>query len=205
MEPNTWGLSGRPCDWGEKTGLEELLAAILMVFSRERTPHQMLSSIAYLDQCTLIAVHGWNLKTHEDFIDLILSVKHNATISRQKLVEKLNEAHSSWRSPAGDSADRALEIAIRAWLMVDIEEWTATQTLQEFLHHIFPKRERERERQSWTFRVLEFNGYNLEKIGGFDIIWTEFIQEHLPLSSKQNRKGAQDFPPGIFPPKSSAQ
>jgi hypothetical protein len=80
----------------------------------------------YLQHRVLIDAFGLNFKRHRDLVDLIKFIKANTLISQEEVVAKLRADHGGWLGDADDSAEHAVEIAVRIWLMVSTDMWTGT-------------------------------------------------------------------------------
>lgn len=93
------------------------------------------------------------------------------------------------------SIDNALDLAVRLWLMLNVGcdspalypgrsrlVWEKAETLNEFVHKCFPRRTNVAgpniEKAENTVPT-GLNVYNLEHIGGFDIVWTDHLADHL--------------------------
>lgn len=144
----------------------------------------------YLNQRLFIGIFGLKLQTHLDLLKLVYFVRSNVSLTREKLVAKLYKEHRGYWVKDTISAEQAIGIAIRIWLMLDVDEWPGKQTLSEYVHGVFPQRQEIPDVRPFP---LAFNGYNLERIGGFDIIWTDCIQEHLSLVVDQTQKELKIF------------
>jgi len=132
----------------------------------------------YFDQCSLIDTQDLTINIHQDIVNIVSFVRDHGTLSRNVLIRKVQQDRPAWLGSTSDSAEKALEFAVRLWLMVETDGWTVTQSLKEFILHNFPS-------SSQAVNVppfpLTFNAYNLERIGGFKIVWTSCIQDHLSL------------------------
>ena len=93
----------------------------------------------------------------------------------------------------GDSALNSIYLTVRLWLMLWPEspgltgyqaqstlEWNDTESLDDFIRKSLPKAAPGtiRERNLWQ---KPLNLYTLNRIGGFDIIWTNNLADHLYL------------------------
>lgn len=100
------------------------------------------------------------------------------------------------RLPACDAvaARNSLFLAVRLWLMLNVNssdiyaftpgrsslEWTEDQSLDDFIDVCFPASEYTPARLSqWPYSL---NAYNLERVGGFIIVWTDHLADHLYLN-----------------------
>ncbi len=92
------------------------------------------------------------------------------------------------------SARNSIFLAVRLWLMLNVTspgihaftpgrsslEWTDDQSLDNFISACFPLSECTSARPSqWPYSL---NAYNLERVGGFVIVWTDNLADHLYLN-----------------------
>jgi hypothetical protein len=142
----------------------------------------------YMSQHILIEAHGLNLHTHQDLIDLINFIRVRATIPQTELVVHFREHYTSIGSPLA-----AIEVAVRIWLLISIDDWEPRQTLQEYLYVLFPRvNEVSLPDASYSF-PLSFNIDNLRQIGGFAIVWTECLHDHLSFTVDETQKELKIF------------
>lgn len=100
------------------------------------------------------------------------------------------------RLPAVDpvAAKNSIFLAVRLWLMLNVNssdihaltpgrsslEWTEDQSLDDFIEACFPASEYTPARLSqWPYSL---NAYNLQRVGGFIIVWTDHLADHLYLN-----------------------
>jgi hypothetical protein len=83
----------------------------------------------------------------------------------------------------------SIDFTVCLWLMLNVGSrafpgrsnitWSSTQTLDSFISSQFPRSAPGLEKElQWP---RSFNAKELQKIGGFDIIWTEHLADHLAL------------------------
>ncbi|MCJ1453719.1 hypothetical protein MMC28_004067 [Mycoblastus sanguinarius] len=91
------------------------------------------------------------------------------------------------------SATNSIFLAVRLWLMLNVGSsailtlfpgrsslgWTEDQSLDSFIDTCFPVSELGPTLSQWPFSL---NVYNLQRIGGFDIVWTDHLADHLYLN-----------------------
>ncbi|KAF9894929.1 hypothetical protein FE257_004551 [Aspergillus nanangensis] len=164
----------------------------------------------YKDCLIFIEGPGLAIHTKQDLIDLINFIRHRTTITRAELTADFEKHCSS----IGSSLS-ALEAAIRIWLMISIDGWEPHRTLQEYINGLFPRMDANPSHSGVKPFPLSFNINNIRKIGGFDIAWTESLENHLTMSvdgtPKQLRvfhmapflqgyrhSCSQVFPPGLL-------
>lgn len=101
----------------------------------------------------------------------------------------------SHRFPSCDptSATNSIFLAVRLWLMINVgssaiftvtpgrssPEWPEDQSLDAFIDSCFPASEWGPRLSQWPFSL---NAYNLERIGNFELIWTDHLADHLLLN-----------------------
>ena len=89
------------------------------------------------------------------------------------------------------SASNSIFLTVRLWLMVNVgssavtdfarssPDWLEDQSLDEFIDACFPTSE-------WGSRLFQWpislNAYNLERVGGFELVWTDHLADHLYLN-----------------------
>jgi hypothetical protein len=125
----------------------------------------------YRSQLVGVEAYGLNLKSHQDLIDLINLIKTLAHLTKPELIACLETSHADLGSPIP-----AIELAIRIWLFLSLEDWGSMETLEQHVHTIFP---RSNSLPDSPTIALSFNVLNLEQIGGFKIVWTESLQDRL--------------------------
>ncbi|KAJ5808587.1 hypothetical protein N7474_009856 [Penicillium riverlandense] len=136
----------------------------------------------YMSQRVLIEAQGLNLHTHQDLIDLINFVRARIGIPQSQLVANFRKEYD-----CVGPALPAIEVAVRIWLLVSIDEWEPRQSLQEYICVLFPRIDPPLLPDEFAF-PLSFNITNLRLIGGFEIVWTECLHDHLSFSVDEEQK-----------------
>lgn len=91
------------------------------------------------------------------------------------------------------SATNSIFLTVHLWLMLNVgssagfthiprrtgPEWAEDQTLDDFIDVCFPISEWGPRLSQWPFSL---NAYNLDRVGGFEFIWTDHLAEHLYLN-----------------------
>jgi hypothetical protein len=91
------------------------------------------------------------------------------------------------------SATNSIFLVVRLWLMLNVgssailspfygrssPDWTEDQSLDTFIDACFPASEWGPRLSQWPYSL---NAYNLQRIGGFEIIWTDHLADHLYLN-----------------------
>ncbi|KAJ5390115.1 uncharacterized protein N7496_001183 [Penicillium cataractarum] len=139
----------------------------------------------YRSQLVGVEAYGLNLKSHQDLIDLINFIKTLAHLTKPELIARLEDSHIDLGPPIP-----AIEFALRIWLFLPLEDWGSRQTLEQYIHSMFPRSSSLPD--SPTF-ALNFNVLNLKQIGGFKIVWTESLQDHLSLNIDDTEKELRIF------------
>lgn len=117
-------------------------------------------------------------------------INHNPTLGKTELIEQLRS-----KLPNSNDSDsmvmNSIELVARLFLMLNIQPtsasvqsfstpvpWPDTRSLADVLQSWFPQRRYPQASQARKhIRIL--NVYNLERIGGFSIQWTDNLAEHL--------------------------
>ena len=88
------------------------------------------------------------------------------------------------------SATNSIFLAVRLWLMLNVgssalfpgrssPEWSEEQSLDDFIGSCFPATEWGPRLSQWPFSL---NAYNLKRVGGFNLVWTDHLVDHLYLN-----------------------
>ena len=91
------------------------------------------------------------------------------------------------------SATNSIFLTVRLWLMLNVgssailtlfpgrssPEWMEDQSLDDFIDSCFPASEWGPRLSQWPFSL---NAYNLERVGGFELVWTDHLADHLYLN-----------------------
>lgn len=88
------------------------------------------------------------------------------------------------------SATNSIFLTVRLWLMLNVGssaffpgrsslEWAEDQSLDDFINTCFPISEWGPRISQWPFSL---NAYNLERVGGFELVWTDHLADHLYLN-----------------------
>ncbi len=88
------------------------------------------------------------------------------------------------------SATNSIFLTVRLWLMLNVgssalvpgrssPEWLEDQSLDNFIDSCFPVSEWGPRLSQWPFSL---NAYNLERVGGFELVWTDHLADHLYLN-----------------------
>lgn len=91
------------------------------------------------------------------------------------------------------SASNSIFLTVRLWLMLNVgsstiftvspgrssPEWMEDQSLDDFIDSCFPASEWGPKLSQWPFSL---NAFNLERIGNFEVKWTDHLADHLLLN-----------------------
>ena len=91
------------------------------------------------------------------------------------------------------SATNSIFLTVHLWLMLNVgssaiftlvpgrssHEWAEDQSLDDFIDACFPTSEWGPRLSQWPFSL---NAYNLERVGGFELVWTDHLADHLHLN-----------------------
>ena len=160
----------------------------------------------FAQECDAWRLNGLDvaINTYRDFLDLVQHLRSHRGDS------KCSPAMMSFFPPlppqqgtlapsprAALTADQrilnAIHLTVCLWLMLrpwspeltshqakSTLEWKDTESLDDFIHKAFPKAPLETI-QKETLWQKPLNLYTLDRIGGFDIIWTNHLADHLYL------------------------
>jgi hypothetical protein len=168
--------------------LKTHLFKALWDFMPTKSPDALLDH--YFGQLNLIEAYNLNLQTHEDIVQLVQFIKNNTTLRRELLYLELTKCHGALLGPVPNSAEKMIELATRIWLMLTPDEWDNKKTLEEFVHDSFPRGDKT---TSDAIFPTAINAHTLERIGGFHIVWTDNIQDHLSLFLNHGHKELRIF------------
>lgn len=150
------------------------------------------------------------IQTYRDLLALVkhLQWKRNERRDSQMVLDffqqsTCHEAGASHRAVLSNqhstaSINNALDLSIRLWLMLNVGSdstalfpgksrpvWEDFETLDDFVQRCFPTQASESgpriEKKSPTVPI-GMNLHNLKCIGGFDIVWTDHMADHLYLN-----------------------
>lgn len=144
----------------------------------------------------LLSSKDFPLSTFTDLLGLVEYMKCHTNKPKRELLDYFGN---------DDGAEMkfcALEFAVRLWLMLNIEvsppmrqplaviisqrtkvAWSEDQSLAALLASSFPLNSPSAIRKlRWPFI---FNAHNLDRIGGFRILWTDDLQDHLLLNEDE--------------------
>ncbi|KAL4864273.1 hypothetical protein BDV12DRAFT_15109 [Aspergillus spectabilis] len=179
MEPLQWNIR-RPLSNHERSEFKAPLFKALWDFVPTEDDSESHGALLdhYFNQLDLVEAYNLKLQIHEDVVQLIQFVKNNITSPREILQRELTTNHGAILGPVPDSAEKAIGLAVQLWLMLGADKWDSNKTLKEFVHESFPRNNRP---TSDLMFPTTINAYTLERVGGFEIVWTENIQDHLLL------------------------
>ncbi|RJE17757.1 hypothetical protein PHISCL_09906 [Aspergillus sclerotialis] len=191
MDPLLWDIK-RPLSNHERSMLKPPLFKTLWDFLPAKSDFQSSNALLdhYFDQLNLAEGYNLDLRTHEDVVQLIQFLKNNKTLRCELLHLKLTKELGALLGPAQNSAEKAIELAIRIWLMLTPDGWDGNKSLENFVHDIFP---RDGTDTPGAMFPTAINAYELERIGGFDIVWTDNIRDHLSLFMNHGQKELRIF------------
>lgn len=139
----------------------------------------------YKGQLILIDAYRLKLQKNEEILAFIEFVKVKANSTKSKLIQAV-ETHYAEIGPAL----HAITVAVNFWLFISIEDWDEKQTLEQYIQSLFQKSSGLSDAPSFS---LTFNIDNLRKVGGFQICWTERLENHLSLSLNDEHKELKIF------------
>ncbi|KAL4984187.1 hypothetical protein BDW68DRAFT_167546 [Aspergillus falconensis] len=191
MEPLQWNIRSS-LSKHERSELKAPLFKALWDFVPAKDDPESHGALLdhYFNQLDLVEAYNLNLRTHENVVQLIGFVKDNITSTREILQKELTTHHGAILGPAPDSAEKAIGLAVQLWLMLGPDKWDSNKTLKEFIHENFPRNDRP---TSGSMFPTTINAYTLERVGGFEIVWTENIQDHLLLFANHGQTELRIF------------
>ena len=145
------------------------------------------------------------LETYRDLLELVKLLRVNRHERRdspsilgffQQSSSNALTAHAANTHPTQHesvSMRNAIDLAIRLWLMLNVVSektalfparsslvWTDAQSLNMFIEKYFTSGNATIGRTSDL--AISFNAHDLKYIGGFDIVWTDHLADHLYLN-----------------------
>jgi hypothetical protein len=118
--------------------------------------------------------------THKDVIELVDLVKNGRNRTFQDLRADIGGKPRAWLPTTSDATIRsAVRFAISLWLMVDISSWEDNVSLCGFVPTLFPL---PTPSANPVEGELSLNARSLFAIGGFDLVYTSQLNEHLRLN-----------------------
>ena len=146
-------------------------------------------------QCRDQEVADHCAKTQVDIIDIVHHVRSNVSSSLSDLRDSLRQIHNRFPSDAVKLSN-SIELAVRLWLMIDIQNvkagayqtldkawpWPDTSNLVEVVQSL---RRRAPQGAVATQQFPEvFNAYDMKRMAGFEIRWTDNLSNHLCIDEK---------------------
>ena len=134
-------------------------------------------------------------KTHIDIIDIVHHISNNVTSSLSDLRDSLRQVHSRFPSDAV-MLSNSIELAVRLWLMIDIQNvkpgafqtlhtawpWPDNSSLIDVVQSL---RRRAPPGAVATRQFPDvFNAFDMKRMGGFEIRWTDNLSNHLCLDKR---------------------
>ncbi|KAJ5192643.1 hypothetical protein N7449_008785 [Penicillium cf. viridicatum] len=169
-----------------RTDLENLIPAVWNLPQEERVEEPSEALLDYYNgQLVLIEAYRLKLQINEELIGFIDFVKANVNYTKSKLIQAV-ETHYAEIGPAIP----AIAVAVHLWLFISIEDWDDKRTLEQYIQSGFQKVSGFSDAPSF---LLTFNIDNLRKVGGFQIAWTERLEDHLSLSLEDEHKELKIF------------
>lgn len=134
-------------------------------------------------------------KTQVDIVDIVHHVRSNVSSSLSDLRNSLQHIHNRFPSDAVKLSN-SIELAIRLWLMIDIQNvkagayqtldkawpWPETSSLVDVVQSL-------RRRAPYGFVATQrfpevFNAFDMKRMAGFEIRWTDNLSNHLCINGK---------------------
>lgn len=122
----------------DSNSLAEALTNSIWGESPTTASKQAHSFLRYWDShCSPIDSEDAIVKTRQDILDIIAFVRDNRLLTLDTLRQELVKVQPKWLGKTDDAAERAIEIAVRLWLFVEIDDWDDSMTLAEFIEESF--------------------------------------------------------------------
>ena len=148
----------------------------------------------YTSQCMILGSEN-PLKTHRDAIDLVSHIGAHCQEPKE-LLRGTIRSHFARFDITEEKVDRAIDLATRLWLMINLESssrglqgihtlpqtglpWPDDMSLADVLRKRFLNASSQETKKMRFTKFL--NVVSLRRIGGFTIHWTENILDHLSL------------------------
>ncbi|KAL2356585.1 hypothetical protein BJ546DRAFT_838594 [Cryomyces antarcticus] len=137
--------------------------------------------------------------THRDILDIVDHISRHSDQSKEMLQASLQIAHPRLGT-LPDKLGNSIELAVRLWLMIEIrtsapgpEEylslqpaipWPERYSVAELVRHHFTTSPPAYVTGKMRFSKL-LNARNLTKIGGFQLLWTDNLLDHLAIKEEK--------------------
>ena len=145
---------------------------------------------------------GLAIKTHDDIFYVVDVLRRNPEFRRPDFRQQLSERFKSSDDP---SLDRSINLAIRLWLMINVQDaefgglrheatlvqWDDESRLEEFLHSLFPHSRWPISAQSSRLGP-HFTAAFMQRVCRLSIEWTTSLYDHLLLDRR--RKALKVYP-----------
>ena len=149
----------------------------------------------YNDQCRIQKSADHVAQTQLDIVDIAQHINDHVGSSRKMLCDSLHQAHSRFTHNSVKLSN-SIELTARLWLMINIQNlrlgdyrtlgplltWPDTSSLVDIIQNVHS---RAAPGISSIQRFPDvFNTFDLERMGGFRIKWTDNLANHLCLEGK---------------------
>lgn len=146
-------------------------------------------------QCRDQKTADHSAQTHADIIDIVHHLCNNVDSSLSELCDSLRSVHNKFSNDAVKLSN-SIELAVRLWLMIDVQNvkpgayqtlhtawpWPDTSSLIDVVQSL---RLRAPPGVVATRQFPEvFNAFDMNRMGGFEIRWTDNLSDHLCLDKK---------------------
>jgi hypothetical protein len=134
--------------------------------------------------------------THAELICIVNELQQNRGSTRPQI---RNALKPSFPNSGAYSLNRAIDLAIRVWLMVNVREpvlecqnlprtpmlqWDDSSTFQHFLDGLFPLSQWHLEAKATRLHP-HFTVTNMVRICGLNLYWTDSLEDHLRLDRNE--------------------
>ena len=144
------------------------------------------------------------IQTYRELLSLVKHLKSTSSKRRDsyavlRFFQRPRQREGGVQSIGHSSSiENALDLAVRLWLMLNVGYdspalfpgrsrlvWEKNETLDEFVQKCFPRAAicaGPNIEKAVIAVPTGLNVYNLEHIGGFDVVWTDHLADHLCLN-----------------------
>jgi hypothetical protein len=140
---------------------------------------------------SLITAPLQHLNNPENVIDLVDIVRDEQNLTLQELIEAIRNANRSLLKNSVDdkTVKNALELALKLWLFTTPSFADLSQTVKHAIGHEFTQQQA----QPTSYAAskvkslsLDFSAKSLTRRGGFCLMWTSDLSEHLTIKGKEH-------------------
>lgn len=138
-------------------------------------------SNSYFVEVNFIDKRELAVQAHQDVVDLVSFSKNRIEERITSIQSGIVSTGSQWLGPLDTASSAAMNLAIGIWLLVDPRCLDDQPSITDVVAQMFPK-----SLQSYTSLAFDFHFDMpaLEEVGGFTIIGTSCLSNHLILDER---------------------